>query len=185
MPYVSLTELTDYVDKQVEPLIRRIYTGGIVGIDLTRRDAEGMDNYIALALFIDQFYSSAQLLSAMSYTTPARQDVFAEAPDFLNGFLASARATTNLKIAMNADAHTRMPAYTVYLTVGVYAVEQHGGVSSWKILMAGKPVVLLNAHNVRITRNGWYSVSVSMQIEPGLEAEGPKQVLLLLTRNGY
>ena len=84
-----------------------------------------------------------------------------------------------MKISVEADASARMPVHTVYLTVGVYTVQQTGGASSWKVLRAGKVIVPISAHSVRVSHNGWYSV----QFEAGRGPEGSAQ-LLLLTRNG-
>ncbi len=181
MPYVAPSELDYYISKQVAPLIRRVDSQGISGIDLTRRDAEGMDNYIALALFIDQFYGSAQLLSAMSYTAPAHQDVLAEAPDFLKGFIESVQSTPNLKVTINVGAGSQRSVQTVYLTAGTYTAEAGGAISSWKMFAGDKSAPRQSAQSVRAAHNGWFTITVDLADRT---ATGSLAQLLLTRRNG-
>jgi len=178
MPYVTTAELNEYVAKQVTPLIHRVDSRGAIGLDLARRDAEGMDNYVALALYIDHFYGSRQLLSAMSYTAPSHRDVLAEAPDFLRGFLQSVRSTPDLKMVLEERAGSLKPIYTMYLLAGQYSAEPQGRVLRWKAISSGKDVLTFNAHSLRVTQSGWYRIE--LELEQG--SDGIAQ--LLLNRQG-
>lgn len=159
MPFVTEVDLLDFMNKQVWPLISRVSSVGISSAALARRDMQGMDNYTALALYIDQFYGSSQLLRSMSYTAPAKQDVFTEAPDFYRGFVQSLKVGGRFQIRLKFNNTVPpMATHTFYLTKGSYLVDFSGGPTVWHLATADNKQVKSVGTTVMILTDGWYSV---------------------------
>ena len=98
VPFITPAQLNEYLAKQVDPLVRRIAHEGADAHLLAHRDAAGMDNYTALALYLDTVYSSKGLLDALAYTAPSPGQAVAKASDFFRGVLASINSANEFSL---------------------------------------------------------------------------------------
>jgi hypothetical protein len=101
VPFVKLADLTDYCEKQPEPLIDRMRSRGPDLALLKRRDAAGMDEFSALLLFSDATYGSRSLLDMLDYL-PFRAASGTKPETFLSALTSliysSARFETNVPV---------------------------------------------------------------------------------------
>ena len=121
--FVTPDGLTLYQNRQVLPLIARLHDGGPASSDLKRRDTDGMDYYIALALASDTAFGSRLLARALF-------PILSEKPDELVRTLREA--------VQNSAAFTvRLPAW-VPLERGTYQVS---GPQTGTLHIADRPLV--------------------------------------------
>jgi hypothetical protein len=164
LPFVSEAQLAEYINKQVTPLVRRIALAhdGYDGAALTRRDAAAMDNYTALALYVDTVYGSPMLLNALQYTEPKAGSTFVLAPDFLRGVLAALRGATELTISPPILSGERTTdTIMVYLPAGEWTVSAQGPIRSWEVRTEGKGVHPEGKTGLLITRSDWRRLALS------------------------
>jgi hypothetical protein len=177
IPFVDAAQLDDYIHKQVTPLIRRIAFAheGYDGSALMRKDAAGMDNYTALALYLDTVYGSSMLLSALQYTEPKAGSTFVTAPDFLRGALAALRGATELNIAppmLTADRYTEN--LLIYLPAGDWVGSNQGSLRGWEIRTEGKGVHPEGKDSLLVTRSDWQRLALAY----GPAAAEPPRLML-------
>lgn len=169
IPFVTPDQLDDFLARQVTPLIRRVQQSGMSNAALARTDAEGMDNYTALALYVDTLYGSSQLLSAMSYTTPGKSGVLAEAPDFLRGVTESLRNANEFSVLLPLQGKENTSiASQIYLPSGEFHVVVPDIVHSWQVTVdlkkaeVKKDVRTLGKDDLLVTAANWCKLTVTL-----------------------
>jgi hypothetical protein len=164
IPFVTPLELGDYIGKQVTPLIRRIAFAhdSYDAAPLSRTDAVAMDNYTALALYLDTVYGSPMLLNALQYTEPKPGSTFVTAPDFLRGTLAALRGATELNITppVFAGGHT-VDNLLVYLPAGEWTGVPEGNLRTWEVRTEGRGIHAEGKSGLLITRPDWRRLSLT------------------------
>jgi hypothetical protein len=170
LPFASAAELTDYVQKQIEP-VKALAAHGVSRETMRRKDAMGMDAYTGLALWIDDTYGSQQLVSAMSYTAPKSSDRLPEGEDFLDGYIQSVKSADRLTLTIRPlVAIPEKASFVIYLDTGTYRLGASQPFSSFQAqlrstVVRGEGVTSL----LQLPAAGWYQFQVRFMdsIRPG------------------
>ena len=169
LPFLTPDALDTYVALQVTPLLRRVAREGPDAGRLAKRDADGMDYYIGLMLYLDTLYGSRQLQDVRACTLPARSGDFVHAPDFLRGAVKSLTEAPDAALHFaNLSADNKTAAVTVYLSRGEYTLRTEGGIDSWQsadpTLHSGSQTAL------GVTQTGWHRLTVVFTAPPSVSS---------------
>lgn len=155
IPFVNRTELEGYYKTEIYPLMKQIMINGTEARKITRRDAEGMDYFTGLCLYIDALYGTKMLASAFQETQSPSRLTLPHAPEFLNGFLRAVLETDTFELTPNE------PYQLFYLPAGSWEVNMVEGVSSWKIQSGSNQPVKQTAKGVQVQKSAWYRLVVT------------------------
>jgi hypothetical protein len=167
VPLAQIAEIDDYVNKQVDPLLRRIAREGPDERALARTDARGMDAYTGLAVYVDAMYGDAGLLDAMTYSTPSQTQTFVHAPDFLRGLLGALRTASDISIGAPLPGRDRQE-FMVYLPRGDYEVSADAEVRSWDFGDA-RGVHAISKTSLVVSSSDWRTMTLTLR-SPGAAA---------------
>ncbi len=160
LPFVKPDDVTEYVTKQVTPLVRRIARDGITDAQLARQDTGAMDLYTGLALYLDTVNGTDALLNAMSYTQPKTAGTFAHSDDFLRGAQSSLQGATDIMYTAPLAAHDGRADFWVYLPRGEYTVNVEGSARSWVFASEARGIHLIGKNGVIVNQNAWRKLTL-------------------------
>ncbi len=172
IPFVTLSQLHEYLAIQVYPLMAQIAEApAFPAYALKRTDTAGLDFYTGLAVYVDALYGDKLYLNALEAVAPASPGGQITAPDFYQGVL---RALEN---ASTLTLHPPLPAqpgssqdFLAWLPHGVFHVS--ASVSFQISRSAGG--ITQTPGKLLVHKSGWYRLS--MQIP-----EGSRQALITLS----
>lgn len=158
--FVNPAMLDDFYGRSVWPLIRRIMANGTDGVLITTTQAEGMDYYTGLAMYVDTLYGTPLLVSAMADTRSASRLTFPRASDFLTGVLTALRGETEITLNLPAlGAVEKESTVHFYLPAGVWDVAMQGSVLSWRVPADPKAGFVSTAKQITARKGGWHAVT--------------------------
>jgi hypothetical protein len=159
LPFVTPEQLGLFLAQQVEPWIAKVAREGLDARALARKDAPGMDYFIALALYFDSVYGSRFLLDAFAYSESERNDGFRTAPEYLRGALKALQSAPEFQVAL-PERTEAMAAFPVYLPQGSFVVQSEGVAQGWQIAADAK-LLTRKSNVVTIYRAGWFRFSLT------------------------
>ena len=157
LPFVTPEELAEQTRKQVEPLVLRLAAEGAKISLMQRRDAQGMDYFTAVALYINAVNGAKALKEAFSYTESADGTVFVRSPDFLRGVQQAFQEAETLSFS---PPRVGMESFSVYLPKGVFKATTEGGIRSWEFLIADKGLTRKTANTLTVKQAGWRKLTL-------------------------
>ena len=167
MPFVTLEQHREWLDKQVFPLTWRIAKEGPDTHTLAKHDAAGMDAFCGLALAIEAIYGSRGLLDAFAYTEASGSGVFIKTEDFVRGIQKSLQSTLEFDIMPPLpDAKAERETFYVYLPRGDWQVTKEGPVRSWSLPAEAKGILSRSQTAVVLSRAEWRKITL-VRTQPG------------------
>ena len=165
LPFLTPDLLDTYLALQVTPLMRRVAREGPDAGQLTKRDAEGMDYFTGLLLYLDTLYGSRQMQDMRACTLPRQSGDFVHAPDFLRGAVQSLADATDVTLHFSGlSADNKTAAVTAYLPRGEYALRAEGKIDSWQ---SSDPVLHARSRTAfSVSHAGWVHVTVTFTAPP-------------------
>jgi hypothetical protein len=165
LPFLTPDLLDTYIALQVTPLLRRLTRDGPDARQLTKRDAEGMDTYIGLLLYLDTLYGSRQLQDIRACTLPSQSGDFVHASDFLRGAVQSlTEAPAETLHLANLSADNKTAVITAYLLHGEYAVRAEGVIVSWQSADPG--LHARSQTSLSVVQSGWHRLTMTLNAPP-------------------
>ena len=123
-------------------------------------NADGMDYYTGVVMYVDALYGSSGLLDAILDTRSASGLKFPRAADFLTGLRTSLHAeneiTLNLPSLGEADKEQTI---VVYLPPGGWDVSMQGSTFSWRVPTDSKTGIACTTKTVSTRTGGWYPLT--------------------------
>ncbi len=160
VPIVTGALLDDYYARTIWPLIRRILREGMDARLITRTNAEGMDYYTGLAMYVDTLYGSGVLVSAIADTQSASSLTFPRASDFLTGVLKALREEAAFTLNLPALGDVERETFIhFYLPAGSWSVGVQGTALAWKIAADPRAGIVSSPKSVRARKGGWYRLA--------------------------
>lgn len=169
LPSLRQSELEDYSQKQVVPLIERIQASGPNSTLLVGTERKAMDEFTALLLFADTVYGSPSLMNLLEFlpTDGSHTAAGARGPDFLTAFQTSISARESFTTLLTGDGEMM-----VYLPAGVYSVRpadkseltQEAKLTVRSMGQAGKSTPVQRTSKgwvVRLSSPGWRKVALA------------------------
>lgn len=160
LPFVTPEQLNDYLTRQVAPLLRRIARDGVNEHNLGRRDAAGMDEYTAIALYLDSVYGSRALLDAMAYTTPKPGETFVNAREFWQGAQASLQGTTSFTVTPPVFSKEQATSFMLFLPRGDWTVSAEK-TREWELPTDSKGLYVRGKNHLLVTLSDWRKLKLT------------------------
>ena len=165
LPFLTPDLLDTYVALQVTPLLRQIAHQAPDARQLARRDAEGMDYYTGLMLYLDTLYGSRQLQDIRACTLPAQAGEFVHAPDFLRGAVQSlTEAPAEALHFTGLSADNKTAVIIAYLPRGEYALHTEGVIDSWQAADSGLHAG--SRTSLSVAQSGWHRLALTLTAPP-------------------
>lgn len=165
LPFLTPDMLDTYAALQITPLLRRLAREGPAAAQLAKRDADGMDYYTGLMLYLDTLYGSRQLQDIRACTLPSQAGEFVHAPDFLRGAVQSLTETANQTLHFTGlSADNKTAVITAYLPRGEYVLRAEGKIDSWQ---SADPALHTGSRtSLSVARSGWVRLMVTFTAPP-------------------
>jgi len=166
VPFVTPDQVDTYIALQVTPLVRRVAREIPDARQLAKRDADAMDTYTGLLLYLDTLYGSRQLQDIRACTRPIQSGDFVHAPDFLRGTVQSLTETVDQTLHFTGvSADNKTASIPVYLSRGEYTLRAEGGIASWQAAEA--PTLRARSQtSLSVTQAGWHRLTVTFAAPP-------------------
>lgn len=159
LPLVSAALLDEFHARSIWPRIRPILQEGLDPRMITRTNADGMDYYTGLALYIDTVYGTPALVDAMQNTQSASRLTFPRAGDFLEAFTKTQREQSQITLRLPAIPEISGPgSLHFYLPAGAWEIQKDSGVASCSVAAEPKRGVAYYRNRVRARLPGWINM---------------------------
>ncbi len=165
LPFITADQLDTYISLQVTPLLRYAAREAPAARQLAKTDADGMDYFIGLLLYLDSLYGSRQLQDIRACTLPKQNGDFVHAPDFLRGTVQSLAETVDQTLHfVGLSADNKTASVLVYLQPATYTLLAEKGIASWQVdnpKLHAKSQTVLSADIA-----GWHRLIVTFATPP-------------------
>lgn len=168
VPFLTPKDLDEDIQHQLVPLIMRIAGASQFPMNLLRRnDAEGMNAYTALCLYIEAIYGSDMLLRSMALTLPSSRAPLIIPTDFLSGFYTAVQTSQQIRITI--PSFLSISSLLCYLPSGKWSCQ---GLSIENIVP-----LTMKSKTLKIPHATWALISI-----PPLSAPRKSSTLILTPR---